>query len=234
MACQGLLEVEPLQFVCCSTSDGAKVERNEVPVVGGAVACTGNKTLPSTIAAPQLPTVSASLMALEQELQVLKVWALSEWSRQVFILCSYQCRYAWDMRYKGVWFWRCGLFLDLYFVSLPAKIPVLARDVCYKFTCSVWCWVSFWHTVFVFFYLFYVLYFICCFCKLACLIWTFSGCFWCTSLICLACLEALESLHFCLCCSSSSFFLFNFFNLNIMYSLHLLQKHEAYLGNYCM
>ena len=125
----------------------------------------------------------------------------------IFILCRYQRKYL------------CSL--ETCVISLPAVFGVEFHfDILYLY--------------FFVFFVFYVLYFICCFCKLACLIWTFSGCFWCTSLICLACLEALESLHFCLCCSSSSFFLFNFFNLNIMYSLHLLQKHEAYLGNYCM
>lgn len=80
MACQGMLEVQPLHFVCSSTSDGARVERGDTQLVVGSLGPAGGSTavplMPSTITMPpsaSLPTVSASLAALEQELQMLKV-----------------------------------------------------------------------------------------------------------------------------------------------------------------
>ena len=86
LACQGLLEVLPLHFVCCSTSDGARVERGDTQQIpGGSLGSTGasmvapmmsgaSMVAPSSATlAPTLPTVSASLAALEQELQMLKV-----------------------------------------------------------------------------------------------------------------------------------------------------------------
>ncbi|XP_068681369.1 baculoviral IAP repeat-containing protein 6-like isoform X1 [Montipora foliosa] len=79
LACQGLLEVQPLHFVCCSTSDGARIERADVSQVTNSLGPTGASTIPLVssgapmpLPAP-LPTVSASLAALEQELQMLKV-----------------------------------------------------------------------------------------------------------------------------------------------------------------
>ena len=79
LACQGLLEVQPLHFVCCSTSDGARIERADVSQVTNSLGPTGASTIPLVSSgAPMpmpapLPTVSASLAALEQELQMLKV-----------------------------------------------------------------------------------------------------------------------------------------------------------------
>lgn len=82
LACQGLLEVQPLHFVCCSTSDGARVERGDAQQIPGSIGSTGTPLpvpmmsggIPSSANfAPTLPTVSASLAALEQELQMLKV-----------------------------------------------------------------------------------------------------------------------------------------------------------------
>ena len=85
LACQGLLEVQPLHFVCCSTSDGARVERSDNQLLsGGSLGPSGAPVHvpmmsagPMMVAlAPTLPTVSASLVALEQELQMLKVLIL--------------------------------------------------------------------------------------------------------------------------------------------------------------
>lgn len=80
LACQGLLEVQPLYFVCCSTSDGARVERADIQQVTVSVGATGVPSavplMSSAMPIPPpatLPTVSASLAALEQELQMLKV-----------------------------------------------------------------------------------------------------------------------------------------------------------------
>ena len=83
LACQGLLEVQPLHFVCCSTSDGARVERGDTQQIpGGSLGPSGasmavpmmSSGMPSSATlAPTLPTVSASLAALEKELQMLKV-----------------------------------------------------------------------------------------------------------------------------------------------------------------
>jgi len=74
LACQGLLEVQPLHFVCCSTSDGARVERVDSLQVAGSLGPTGVPAATMPMPPPAtLPTVSASLAALEQELQVLKV-----------------------------------------------------------------------------------------------------------------------------------------------------------------
>lgn len=83
LASQGLLEVQPLHFVCCSTSDGARVERGDIQPVKGSLGPVGAPvTVPfmaSAMSMPPssaLPTDSASLVALEQELQVLKVTVL--------------------------------------------------------------------------------------------------------------------------------------------------------------
>lgn len=83
LAWQGLLEVQPLHFVCCSTSDGARVERGDNHLLsGGSLGPSGTPVhvpmmssgMPTGSAlAPTLPTVSASLVALEQELHMLKV-----------------------------------------------------------------------------------------------------------------------------------------------------------------
>ena len=80
LACQGLLEVQPLHFVCCSTSDGARVERGDIQQVTVSVGASGVPSavpfMSSAMPIPPpatLPTVSASLAALEQELQMLKV-----------------------------------------------------------------------------------------------------------------------------------------------------------------
>lgn len=79
LACQGLLEVQPLHFVCCSTSDGARIERTDIIQVISSVGPAGAPPAPlmssSTPFPPPapLPAVSASLTALEQELQLLKV-----------------------------------------------------------------------------------------------------------------------------------------------------------------
>ena len=80
LASQGLLEVQPLHFVCCSTSDGARVERSDIQPVTGSLGPAGAPTtvplMSSAMTMPPsaaLPTVSASLAALEQELQMLKV-----------------------------------------------------------------------------------------------------------------------------------------------------------------
>lgn len=80
LACQGLLEVQPLHFVCCSTSDGARVERGDIQQVASSLGPSGVPSavplLSSTMPIPPpaaLPTVSASLAALEEELQMLKV-----------------------------------------------------------------------------------------------------------------------------------------------------------------
>ena len=80
LACQGLLEVQPLHFVCCSTSDGARVERGDIQQVTVSVGATGVPSAVPLISSAMpipppatLPTVSASLAALEQELQMLKV-----------------------------------------------------------------------------------------------------------------------------------------------------------------
>ena len=80
LACQGLLEVQPLHFVCCSTSDGARVERGDIQQVASSLGPSGVPSavplLSSAMPIPPpaaLPTVSASLAALEEELQMLKV-----------------------------------------------------------------------------------------------------------------------------------------------------------------
>lgn len=83
LACQGLLEVQPLHFVCCSTSDGARVERGDTQQIpGGSLGSTGpSMAVPmmsggmhsSSTLAPTLPNVTDSLVALEVELQMLKV-----------------------------------------------------------------------------------------------------------------------------------------------------------------
>ena len=85
LACQGLLEVQPLHFVCCSTSDGARVERGDTQQLpGGSLGPTGpSVSVPmmsggmpsSSTLAPTLPNVTDSLVALEVELQMLKVIA---------------------------------------------------------------------------------------------------------------------------------------------------------------
>ena len=83
LASQGLLEVQPLHFVCCSTSDGARVERGDIQPVKGSLGPVGASVavpfMASAMSMPPsttLPTDSASLVALEQELQVLKVTVL--------------------------------------------------------------------------------------------------------------------------------------------------------------
>ena len=83
LACQGLLEVQPLHFVCCSTSDGARVERGDTQQIpGGSLGPTGTSVavpvMPAgtsfwTTLPPTLPNVTDSLVALEVELQMLKV-----------------------------------------------------------------------------------------------------------------------------------------------------------------
>lgn len=83
LACQGLLEVQPLHFVCCSTSDGARVERGDTQQIPGgslgppgpsvAVPMMAGGMPSSSTLAPTLPNVTDSLVALEVELQMLKV-----------------------------------------------------------------------------------------------------------------------------------------------------------------
>lgn len=83
LACQGLLEVQSLHFVCCSTSDGARVERGDTQQIpGGSLGPTGASVavpmmsvgMPSSSTlAPTLPNVTDSLVTLEIELQMLKV-----------------------------------------------------------------------------------------------------------------------------------------------------------------
>ena len=76
VACQGLLEVQPLHFVCCSTSDGARVERGDAvqPPGTARVQMTGS-VVPAGLAGQMPPSwpSSSSLAVLEKELQLLKV-----------------------------------------------------------------------------------------------------------------------------------------------------------------
>ena len=88
-ALQGLLEVEPLHFICCSTSDGARVEKSDVHGSGiaksttmafGPVAPGNSISQPFYSTTPVVPMVSASLAAVEQELLLLKVCIFSVFS----------------------------------------------------------------------------------------------------------------------------------------------------------
>ncbi|XP_022103700.1 LOW QUALITY PROTEIN: baculoviral IAP repeat-containing protein 6-like [Acanthaster planci] len=68
---RGLLEVEPLHFVCCSTSDGTHVERvgSGAETVQGSVAInTGNPAMPETLTS----SLSATMASAEQQLQLLQ------------------------------------------------------------------------------------------------------------------------------------------------------------------
>ncbi|XP_038074812.1 baculoviral IAP repeat-containing protein 6-like [Patiria miniata] len=68
---RGLLEVEPLHFVCCSTSDGTHVERvgSGAESVQGSVAInTGNPTMPESLTS----SLSATMASAEQQLQLLQ------------------------------------------------------------------------------------------------------------------------------------------------------------------
>ncbi|XP_033629629.1 baculoviral IAP repeat-containing protein 6-like isoform X3 [Asterias rubens] len=68
---RGLLEVEPLHFMCCSTSDGTHVERvgsGADSVQGSVVINTSNPTMPESITS----SLSATMASAEQQLQLLQ------------------------------------------------------------------------------------------------------------------------------------------------------------------
>ena len=81
-AFQGLLDAEPLHFICCSASDGARVEKTSTQGNGfgkimapGAVA-SGNNASQFFCTATPVSVVPTSLAAVEQELQLLKVTSM--------------------------------------------------------------------------------------------------------------------------------------------------------------
>lgn len=82
---RGLLDVEPLHFICCSTSDGARVEKIDMQGNGFGKIVPPSAMAPANSAsqffytsASAAPAVPASLAAVEQELQLLKVLNLEK------------------------------------------------------------------------------------------------------------------------------------------------------------